>query len=54
VHGSVVLTEPTKTTSLQLEATYSSINNIALRWLPLTTFNETGGSPVLNYMILWN
>lgn len=39
-------------TGLDFDITTSTITTIDLSWVELTTFEETGGVPILNYKVI--
>jgi predicted phage tail protein len=52
VEGSLIETEPGQVFGLVFDMTTSTITTVDLSWQSLLTMEETGGSEILNYIVL--
>jgi hypothetical protein len=52
VEGSLIETEPAQVSGLDFDIVTSTITSIDLSWNEFTTFEETGGVPILNYKVI--
>ena len=56
VEGSVIQTEPEQIPyqTILLDPIISNNTSIYISWEPMLSYYESGGSPVINYLVLYN